>query len=129
MSHRAVLQSGLFLRRMHEKHVGESLFSTGQNKVLRRATARWLWQEGLQHFLGMQTLAWQGDFVGAWDAKRFGQNPAPSQQGSLPASGRSMKSAPQLFSVPPTCSPHCKLNAGPATHTQPPGLRIMGLIS
>lgn len=65
VSHGAVRQSGLFLRGIHEKHVGESLFSTRQNEALRRAPARWLRQEGLEHCLGMQTLAWQEDSAGS----------------------------------------------------------------
>lgn len=44
--------------------MGEILFSTEQSEVLRRATARELRQEGPEHFLGMQTLVWQEDFVG-----------------------------------------------------------------
>lgn len=110
----------------------DSLFSTRQNEVLRRATACWLRQEGLEHFLGMQTLAWQGDFVGARDAKLFGRIPDPSQKASPPASGRNTKHAPHLFSVPPTCSPHRKVDAGPAhprTPTHPLGLTGTSLIS
>lgn len=44
--------------------MGDILFSTELDEVLRRATACELWQEDLEHFLGMQTLVWQEDFVG-----------------------------------------------------------------
>lgn len=82
-----------------------------------------------------RALPWHADFSLAsrlcwvWDAKRFGQTPAPSQTCSLPALGRNMKCVLQLFLVPLASSPCCKLDAGPATHTRPPRLIRMSLIS
>lgn len=129
MSQGAVLQSGLFLRRIHEKHVGESLFSTRQNEVPQKSHSM------LPETGRPRALPWYADFslarrlCWAWDAKQFGQTPAPSQKCSLPDCGGNMKCAPRLFPVPPTSSPHCKLDPGPATHMQPPGLIGVSLIS
>lgn len=69
-----------------------------------------------------RALPWYADFSLArrlcWarDAKQFGPTPALLQKCSPPASGRNMRCAPWLFPVPLVCSPHCKLDAGPATH-------------
>lgn len=96
-----------FLRRRHEKHVGESLFSARQNEVLRGATSRWLRQEGLEHCLGMQTLAWQEDFVGPGmpsDLDRL--QPHHRNAPCRPLAGRS------VLEVPPSCSPHRWPTAG-----------------
>lgn len=82
-----------------------------------------------------RALPWYADFslarrlCWAWDAKQFGQAPAPLQKCSLPASGRNTRCAPRLFPVPLACSPHCKLDAGPATHAQLPGFIRMTHIS
>lgn len=98
-----------FLRRRHEKHVGESLFSTRQIEVLRGAASRWLGQEGLEHCLGMQTLAWQEDFVGPGmpsDLDRL----QPHHRNAVvcwPLAGRR-----SVLEVPPSCSSHRWLTAG-----------------
>lgn len=81
-------------------------------------------------------LSWYADFslarrlCWAWDAKHFGQTPAPLQKSSLPASGRNMRCVPQLFPVPLACSLHCKLDARPANiYHQLPGFTRMSQIS
>lgn len=109
-----MLQCGLFLRRIHEEHMGEILFSTEQNEVLRRATARELRQEDLEHFLGMQTLVWQEDFVGPGMPSNLNRlQPCCRNPFCLHLGGTR-----DVFLDSSQCSwpAHCKLDAGPATH-------------
>lgn len=78
---------------------------------------------------GRRALPWYAGFGLAgglcWgrDAKPSGLQ--PHHRNALPVSARN----PWLFPVPPTCSPHRRLDSGPATRTQPPGLTGMCLIS